>query len=49
MSYIIYIDEVALRNEKEKNLTLPHNAPAIEKKTYPTKKDDPRINSKIRR
>jgi hypothetical protein len=49
MSYIIYTDEVALSNDNEKNLTLPHNASAIEKKTYPTKEDDPRINSKIRR
>jgi hypothetical protein len=38
MSYIIYIDEVALSNEKLKNLTLPHNAPAIEKGPIPPRK-----------
>jgi hypothetical protein len=46
MSYIIYIDEVALSNEKF-NTTSQRSS--NKKKAYPTKEDDPRINSKIRR
>jgi hypothetical protein len=42
MSYIIYsiYDEVALSKETEENLTLPHNTPAIRKKTHPAKKKE---------
>jgi hypothetical protein len=36
MNHIIYIDEEALNKETEKNLTLPHNAPAIENKKDPS-------------
>jgi hypothetical protein len=46
LSYIIYIDEVALSNIKF-NTTSQRSS--NKKKAYPTKEDDPQISSKIRR
>ncbi len=38
------------KHKKKKNFwTLPHNAPAIKKKIYPTKEENLRISSRIRR
>ena len=46
--YHLYMMKQRL-TRKQRNLTLHLNTPAIGKKTYPSKKKDPRISSKNRR